>query len=349
MSGGLVKPVVLKKAFLSLGVCLFMALFWACSFNVEATNPFPPENPGASTPDTVKTPSPVLTPDTSTLDTLFPPGIQIDPIIVPPETTYVMDTIVIRDTLVIYKDTVYDTLYDTTSYNSFVYRKYINGTLDTVTGWSKGLDCDIGDTAFSCTEKPNYAGILPMCGLSLVATKCCMVEYELLDTNIAYKFVTDTLYKDTFRIQQKVCVNDTTFINYGETRVLDYIPLETIYDASANAFDSTEMRLLLDTLDFTGGEESEIEIKTRSSLEFNGLPLLVRELMPLDSFTIAIGDELRWKHWPNTIQVDENTYYLANRDLESDTTVTWALKYTHYETGRSETDSILVTSFIKVK
>lgn len=344
------KLVISKKAFLSLGAFLFAALFWACSLNIEATNPYPPENPGASTPDTVTTPSPVLPPDTSTLDTLFPPGIQIDPIIVPPETTYVMDTIVIRDTLVIYKDTVYDTLYDTTSYNSFVYRTYYKGTLDTVTEWSELLNCNIGDTAFSCRKSPNFASLMPRCGLTLVATKCCYVEYVpiKLDTNVVYVHVHDTLYKDTFHVQQLVCVNDTTFINYGENRVLDYIPAEKIYVAP-NAFDSTEMRSLLDTLDFTGGDDVKIEIKTYSSLQFNGLPLLEQELMPLDTVATALGSELNWKHWPETIEVRESTYYLVNADLESDTTVTWTLKYTHYETERSETDSIQVTSFIKVK
>jgi hypothetical protein len=160
--------------------------------------------------------------------------------------------------------------------------------------------------------------------------------------------VHDTLYKDTFHVQQLVCVNDTTFINYGENRVLDYIPPEKIYVAP-NAFDSTEMRSLLDTLDFTGGDDVKIEIKTYSSLQFNGLPLLEQELMPLDTVATALGSELNWKHWPETIEVRESTYYLVNVDLKSDTTVTWTLKYTHYETERSETDSIQVTSFIKVK
>lgn len=348
-----------KTLFWPLGAFLFVGLFWACSLNIETTNPFPQENPNAANSDTAATPGSVLTPDTSTPDTSVLdslPRILIPRdslIIVPEETTFVKDTIVFRDTLVLYKDTIYDTLYDTTSYNSFVYRKYLGGMLDTVTRWSKLLNCDIGDTAFSCTEKPNYSGKIPMCGLSLVATKCCKVEYELvkLDTNAVYVHVHDTLYKDTFHIQRQVCVNDTTFINYGETRVMDYIPPEEVYIAPANAFDSTEMRSLLDTLDFSAGEGEEVkyEIKKYSYLQFNGLPLLVQELMPLDTVAIAIGSELQWKHWPDTTWVKERTFYIKNTDLESDTTVTWTLKYTHYETERSETDSIQVTSFIKVK
>lgn len=355
------KPGTAKSIFLPLGAFLLVALFWACSLNIEATNPYPQENPSATTPDSVKTPSLVVTsdtstpgsstPDTSALDTLFPPGIQIDPIIVPPETTYVMDTIVIRDTLVIYKDTVYDTLYDTTSYNSFVYRKNANGKLDTVTGWSRLLNCDIGDTAFSCTRKPNYAGVLPLCGLTMTFTKRDDAEYELvkLDTNVVFVYVHDTLYKDAFHVQLKECVNDTSFINYGESRVMDYIPPERIYIVPANPFDPTEMRSLLDTLDFSAVDEAKIEIKAYSYLEFDGLPLHAAEWEPLDSFTTAIGSELKWYHWPDSIRIVESIYYISNTDLESDTTVSWTLKYTRYEPERSETDSIQVTSFIKVK
>jgi hypothetical protein len=35
--------------------------------------------------------------------------------------------------------------------------------------------------------------------------------------------------------------------------------------------------------------------------------------------------------------------------LQSDTTVTWTLGYTHYEKGIEETDSIQVTTFFKVE
>lgn len=353
------KPGTAKSIFLPLEAFLLVALFWACSLNIEATNPYPQENPSATTPDSVKTPSPVVTSDTSTPGSSTPDTSALDKLPsdvdslnkVPQETTFAKDTIVIRDTLVIYKDTIYDTLYDTTSYNSFVYRKNSNGKLDTVTGWSRLLNCDIGDTAFSCTRKPNYAGVLPLCGLTMTFTKRDDAEYELvkLDTNVVYVQVHDTLYKDAFHVQQKECVNDTSFINYGESRVMDYIPPERVYIAPADPFDSTEMRSLLDTLDFSAGDEAKIEIKAYSYLQFDGLPLRAVEMAPMDTFVTAIGSELKWYHWPDSIRIVESIYYISNTDLESDTTVAWTLKYTRYEPERSETDSIQVTSFIKVK
>ena len=54
-----------------------------------------------------------------------------------------IDTVIVRDTLVVYKDTVYDTTYSTDSYTSFVYRENRTGELDTVTRKSQFIDCEM--------------------------------------------------------------------------------------------------------------------------------------------------------------------------------------------------------------
>jgi hypothetical protein len=108
------------------------------------------------------------------------------------------------------------------------------------------------------------------------------------------------------------------------------------------------MRAFLDTLDFSNPDNNFIYLAVQSDLKFKGLPVIIRVPAPLD--TVATKLETDWiKNWPSVNEVNIRTYYLDVIEQLSDTTVTWTLGYTHYEKGIVETDSLQVTTFIKVK
>ena len=337
------KIATLKNAFLPFGISFAVSLFWACSLNIEVEDPYPHAKTETPAPDT-----PAILPQDSAnipLDIPANDAVEVDTQAVDIIDTIVpKDTIYLHDTLVVYKDTIYDTLYDTTSYRSFVYRKN-SGMIDTVTMNSKALTCDVNDSSVSC-QAERYI---------VWADKCCDIRIDPLeevffepDENTIFVHVLDTIYIDAWHEEEYVSINDTTFVNYGDKRQTDFIPLEFVYKATKNPFDSTAMRALLDTLDFSGPGNNSIYLAVQSDLKFKGLPVIIGVPAPLD--TVAITLEADWvKYWPSVNEVRERVYYLDAVGQPSDTTVSWTLGYTHYENGVVETDSIQVTSFIKVK
>ena len=234
-----------------------------------------------------------------------------------------------------------------TSFLSFVYRKD-SGVLDTVTRDSNALKCDMGEESFSCEYFAQYIIDEPFIGPVVYVRDS--ISLTLLDTTKVHIYVVDTVYKDTFYRNTYKRINDTTFINYGESRITDYIPPETTYDLGEHPFDSAAIRDFFDTLDVSDsllGGKNHLEVN--SELRFIGFPLsspLIEAQFPIVEVNVA---RLGYKAWPTTEKAPKRSYNFSNKfvEFESDTTVTWTLEYTHYERGQEEKDSIQVTTFFK--
>ena len=360
-----------KKVSLPLVAFFVVTLFWACSFDTEVMDSesrlselpqdsviSPVEEPADNPVDNPENnqvkdsvDNPVANPandsqEVNEADVPIDSGKLEDPL--PEPILDLKDTIYRHDTVVVYKDTVYDSLYETRTYKSFVYRK-ASGVLDTVYEKRVAFDCDIDEDGKMVCEE---IGILAVSDLL-----CCntyhsdsipihFVSARLLDTNRVYVHFQDTVYVDTLRLTKTVYVHDTIRYNYGENRLTDYIPPEYINVATYAPFDSVRIRGLLDTLDF-GGDSEERAIYVQSNWEFVGLPANVYELVPLD--TVGRDMASLFNKWPKDREVRTRKYYFDPSDeLTSDTTVTWTLGYTHYENGIEETDTIQVTTFLKM-
>ena len=248
-----------------------------------------------------------------------------------------------HDTVTIFRNTVDRVIEkEGASYTSFVYRDTA-GAIDTVTKFSAALDCDIGKTEFSCQEKPvvlvlNDGPYVPYGPLDY--------EVFVIDTVHCHVTITDTVVKDTFYKESYSYKHDTTFINYGENRLMDYIVPEFVYEPGEHPFDSVVIRDFFDTLDVSdsrmGGKK---RLMVNSELSFRDFPLTVLGVMPV------LDAQYSYKYlksWPEKWTPLVNTYEFGNfNELVSDTTVTWTLEYTRYERGQEEKDSIQVTTFFK--
>ncbi len=262
-------------------------------------------------------------------------------------TTGKKDTVYHHREVTLYRDTVERVNeIQGTSYRSFVY-KNSSGVLDTVTRDSNALKCNMGEESFSCEYFAQYIVENPIYGPPLIIYKDSI---RPLDTTKVHIYVVDTVYKDTFYRDTYKRINDTTFINYGESRMTDYIPPETTYDLGELPFDSTAIRDFFDTLDVSDsllGGKNHLEVS--SELRFIGFPLskplIVAQVSVIEIEVTRFG----YKAWPKTVKAPKRDYEFSNEfvEFESDTTVTWTLEYTHYENGVEEADSIQVTTCFK--
>ena len=247
-----------------------------------------------------------------------------------------------HDTAIVFRDTVESVIEkEGNSYTSFVYSDS-TGAIDTLTKSSVALECDIGETEFSCQEQL----VLVLAPIDGPAYEPVVYQELVIDTVHCHVSITDTVVKDTFYKESYSYKHDTTFINYGESRATDYIPPERVYEPGEFPFDSTEIRDFFDTLDVSdsrmGGKK---RLMVNSELSFRDFPLTVLGVMPV------LDAQYSYKYlksWPEKWIPLVNTYEFGNfNELESDTTVTWTLEYTHYERGQEEKDSIQVTTFFK--
>lgn len=245
-----------------------------------------------------------------------------------------------HDTVTVYRDTVERVIEkEGASYTSFLYSDS-TGAIDTLTKSSVALECDIGETEFSCQEQLVLV-LAPIDGPAYEP-----VVYQVIDTVHCHVTITDTVVKDTFYKESYSYKHDTTFINYGENRLMDYIVPEFVYEPGEHPFDSTEIRDFFDTLDVSdsrmGGKK---RLTVNSELSFRDFPLTVLGVMPV------LDAQYSYKYlksWPEKWIPLVNTYEFENfNKLVSDTTVTWTLEYTHYERGQEERNSIQVTTFFK--
>ena len=250
-----------------------------------------------------------------------------------------------HDTVTVYRDTVERVIEkEGASYTSFLYSDS-TGAIDTLTKSSVALECDIGETEFSCQEQL----VLVLAPIDGPAYEPVVYQELVIDTVHCHVSITDTVVKDTFYKESYSYKHDTTFINYGESRMTDYIPPERVYEPGEFPFDSTELRDFFDTLDVSDsllGGKDHLEIN--SELHFHGFPLTVREQVQIG---VIVKDKIIPDvKWPEKWGPQKH-YYQIERDntLEADTTVTWTLEYTRYERGQEEKDSIQVTTCFKVK
>lgn len=335
-----------KRCGVVLGASLLVSLFWACSqedlltTSLQEDAVLPAGTDAMGIPDTAEK----LLPDSAELpppDTVVRDSEQEDEFTDPVKAK---DTVFFMDTLVVYRDTVYDTTEVVTRhYTSFVYRLE-NGPLDTVLSKSAQLDCDVRDSAFSCSQRDVVFMKDLCCGPLDFIKYDSLQEVILVGEERVFIALVDTLYLDTLHLPYTQYVYDTTFINYTENRQTDFIPPEFYYDASAHPFDSTEIRSLLDTLDFSS-EGKGVTIGVCSDLDFHDLPGIVMVL----GLKGSDGSSMLWRTWPSVRMVKERRYSFTSAGVGSDTTVTWTLGYTHYENGIEQSDSIEVTTFIKVE
>ena len=248
-----------------------------------------------------------------------------------------------HDTVTVYRDTVERVIEkEGTSYTSFVYRDSA-GVIDTVTRDSVMLNCDIGDTEFSCTQK----FIIVDGPIRYDPVKPVVYQELVIDTVHCHVTITDTVVKDTFYRESYSFKHDTTFINYGESRVTNYIPPEVVYEPGKYPFDSTEIRDFFDTLDVSdsllGGKRY---LTVNSDLSFHDFPLTVLGVMRV--IDTQIDYKMLERSWPEKKIPLEHTYQFESfNTLASDTMVTWTLEYTRYEGDQEEKDSIQVTTFFK--
>ena len=248
-----------------------------------------------------------------------------------------------HDTVTVYRDTAERVIEkEGASYTSFLYSDS-TGAIDTLTKASVGLECDIGESEFSCQEKL----VLVLAPIDGPAYEPVVYRELVIDTVHCHVTITDTVVKDTFYRDSYSYRRDTTFINYGENRLTDYIVPEFVYDSGKHPFDSTEIRDFFDTLDVSdsqlGGKK---RLTVNSDLSFHDFPLTVLGVMPV--IDTRIEYKIIEKSWPEKRSPEENTYEFENfNELASDTTVTWTLEYTRYEGGQEEKDSIQVTTFFK--
>ena len=176
------------------------------------------------------------------------------------------------------------------------------------------------------------------------------LEYKKMEIDLVAAPVVvliDTIYKDTLFRNTFTKKYDTTFINYGENRLTDYIPPEYVYDLGEHPFDSTAMRDFFDTLDVRdpqlGGNN---RIVVNSQLSFTGFPAVVMRVENAYDFMDYVEVN---RTWPTKRRVGTREYVFENIIMKSDSTVTWTLGFMHYENGVGEKDSIQVTTFFKAK
>ena len=247
-----------------------------------------------------------------------------------------------HDTVTVYRDTVERVIEkEGASYTSFLYSDS-TGAIDTLTKSSVALECDIGETEFSCQEQL----VLVLAPIDGPAYEPVVYQELVIDTVHCHVSITDTVVKDTFYKESYSYKHDTTFINYGENRLMDYIVPEFVYEPGEHPFDSVVIRDFFDTLDVSdsrmGGKK---RLMVNSELSFRDFPLTVLGVMPV------LDAQYSYKYlksWPEKWTPLVNTYEFESfNELVSDTTVTWTLEYTRYEGEQEEKDSIQVTTFFK--
>ena len=244
------------------------------------------------------------------------------------------------------RDTIYDTIPGIFSYMSFLYKRN-DGSLDTVTMMSadSAISCDFTDSLFSCKHK---SFILPD---GPAPEYIFQGEYHYVSPVYCIEEIVDTVYGEPVHVTRYDYVYDTTLVNYGENRLTDFIPPEEIYTEGENPFDSTAMRDLLDTLDLRKASTVDTTLWLNSLLSFTGFPV---QVMFIEQVVYRCCEDNKiylyeTQYWPEKKTPRSRGYSITNiHELESDTTVTWTLGYTHYESGVEETDSIQVTTFFKV-
>ena len=265
-----------------------------------------------------------------------------------------------HDTIRIYSDTVFDTLYyDSIHYTSFVY--LTDDGLDTLTDWSENLDCDVHVDTLSCTRRKislcyeivekKFPGALVEEEEAFVRkisssddklprwTRACRVP-EGYNSCVIGDSVTVHVGSTLIRVRHLV-FRDTLFLNYGPDSLSASIP-----DNRGPAFDSLAIRDLLDTID-----ASEC-LEFVTAFELDDFSHLLYPLVMLGDAYWRDGGFSRCDGNPDTSYTYyPQRYYEMTTSIcidgggavEKDTTLSWWL---YYDDGYKSYGHIEVTSLI---
>ena len=286
------------------------------------------------------------------------------------------ETLFIRDTLTLYKDTIYDdTVTKIHNYIGFVYLNRYTSNTDTIlkrraeksnesapcgsepvyceldsSGTQKTFSCEVSGLCYMY-ETLQSRTVLPDSKNLIYAS-----DYFTYCYQSGYKCVIDTIYRDAFHTTLRKDAYDTLFLNYGANAWTDYIPA-----INAPPFDTAAFRNALDTLDTQDEIFGMDTLFTGYNVSINGLPKWVvdepnNHCIKQDSMVVCAivpyySVRYLGTYYPSVYE--KKPFYLANwldEPLERDTVITWTLKY-NYRDGsyRGSSDSLTITTLFKGK
>jgi len=247
-----------------------------------------------------------------------------------------------------------DTTYIDTSAYSFIYYSG-KKTLDTVTALAEDISCDIQENIFQCALREIF--------------KRCVIVYSTTNANNT----TDQLLKEVDSLvhkEIKLMRIDTTYINYGKKRLIDYIPSYI----EIPEFQLKEFKDAFDTVVIDYDKNNETHFYGRGSY-FYGLYKISDKALPdfagVSSYkgsyitidhkdapkdSVFLLEELNvsspcydttYTKYPLTSKHYQSYIYaFLDEPFEKDSTVTWTA---YYQDLYGVTDSIEVTTFFKMK
>ena len=247
-----------------------------------------------------------------------------------------------------------DTTYIDTSAYSFIYYSG-KKTLDTVTALAEDISCDIQENNFQCTLREIF--------------KRCVIVYSTTNANNT----TDQLLKEVDSLvhkEIKLMRIDTTYINYGKKRLIDYIPSYI----EIPEFQLKEFKDAFDTVVIDYDKNNETHFYGRGSY-FYGLYKISDKALPdfagVSSYkgsyitidhkdapkdSVFLLEELNvsspcydttYTKYPLTSKHYQSYIYaFLDEPFEKDSTVTWTA---YYQDLYGVMDSIEVTTLFKMK
>ncbi len=247
-----------------------------------------------------------------------------------------------------------DTTYIDTSAYSFIYYSG-KKTLDTVTALAEDISCDIQENIFQCALREIF--------------KRCVIVYSTTNANNT----TDQLLKEVDSLvhkEIKLMRIDTTYINYGKKRLIDYIPPYI----EIPEFQLKEFKDAFDTVVIDYDKNNETHFYGRGSY-FYGLYKISDKALPdfagVSSYkgsyitidhkdapkdSVFLLEELNvssscydttYTKYPLTSKHYQSYIYaFLDEPFEKDSTVTWTA---YYQDLYGVTDSTEVTTFFKMK
>ena len=292
------------------------------------------------------------------------------------------DTVFIRDTVIVYGDTVYeDTVVTKHDYIGFKYFDRYTENFDTLVGIR--VDEPPSLASYHCGNRPVYCELdsSQKTFSCQTGTFCYTVQYStevsqsqvvalpnppvvyvpeghamgsMLCNHSGFKCVHDRIYRDTKHLPILYKdVYDTTFLNYGPNAWTDYVPA-----VNAPPFDTAAFRKALDTLDTRKPIFGMDSLFTGYFITVEGLPEWAEkghrshctkqgDKTVCTTAVEAVGSLLG--SYPTVYE--KYPFFLENKlkkPLEKDTVITWVLRY-NYLGGwfEGDSDSLTITTFFK--
>lgn len=254
----------------------------------------------------------------------------------PPDTTY------FRDTLYLYKDTVYDTSYYDQREMSFIYQNE-KSLLDTITAQAQNLNCEFTADSFHCRLKENSCTeVLPIWDITEI-TKGPAPNIKLCVLGNNCKSVVDTIRVDSsYHKKRTITLTDTIRINYGDSAQTNYIP-----SAQIPQIDKDSVKSWLDTLDTRLKDFGQGTFQSPYSLTGKNLPDGIRLGVDIQTSIQLVHIttnpcNITYTDYPPALQsIPSAIYNNLQEPFQNDTTITWMLIY---EDQYGTKDSMEVTT-----